>query len=110
MARPANRPRRDDHGRFAAAPDHRLRNRGIAAGVLIAGAGLAAAVWRGWVKMPRAPWMQREGDAGRAPDHFRPDPMAVPTGDEREALRPPPGVARGFSEDKRSEELAPSGR
>ena len=95
--------RRDSHGRFKA--DHRSRNRSIAAGVVLAaGAGLAAALWRGWVKMPRAPWMDAEAEGheapdlaldaatpgtDRAPDDFRPDPEAIPTDAEREALRPP---------------------
>ncbi len=92
---------RDRHGRFA--PDHRTRNRSLAAGavVLAAGAGLAAAIWRGWVKMPRGPWSgedltadisaatNRQAGDGRAPEHFRPDPEAIPTDAEREALRPP---------------------
>jgi len=93
---------RDSHGRFKTS--HRTRNRSIAAGaVLAAGAGLAAAIWRGWVKMPRAPWMDEatEGheapdlalDAARpgtnrAPEDFRPDAEAIPTDAEREALKP----------------------
>ena len=53
---PNSKQARDSHGRFKA--DHRTRNRSIAAGAVLAvGAGLAAALWRGWVKMPRAPWM-----------------------------------------------------
>jgi hypothetical protein len=94
--------RRDSHGRFKA--DHRARNRSMLAGAaLAAGAGLAAAIWRGWVKMPRAPWMNdtAEGHAApdlaldaatpgseRAPEAFRPDPEAIPTDAEREALKP----------------------
>lgn len=100
MAKPSQY--RDGHGRFA--PDHRTRNRSIAAGavVLAAGAGLAAAIWRGWVKMPRGPWSSEEGHKApdlaldaerkpgdRAPEDFRPDPLAVPTGADRDALRPP---------------------
>jgi hypothetical protein len=92
---------RDGHGRFK--PDHRTRNRSNAAGAVLAvGAGLAAALWRGWVKMPRAPWMSDEEgheapdlalDAAtpgtdRAPEDFRPDPEAIPTGAEREAMKP----------------------
>ncbi|MGN6820424.1 MAG: hypothetical protein ACTHJR_17305 [Sphingomonas sp.] len=99
MANP--RQRRDSHGRFKA--DHRTRNRSLFAGAaLAAGAGLAAAIWRGWVKMPRAPWMDEEEgheapdlalDAARpgtdrAPEDFRPDPEAIPTDAEREALKP----------------------
>jgi len=100
MANPNQR--RDGHGRFKA--DHRLRNRSLFAGAaLAAGAGLAAAIWRGWVKMPRAPWMNdAEGHeapdlaldadkpgSDRAPADFRPDPQAIPTDAEREALAPP---------------------
>jgi hypothetical protein len=98
---PNSKQARDSHGRFK--PDNRTRNRSIAAGAVLAvGAGLAAALWRGWVKMPRAPWMDdAEGhdapdlalDAARpgtdrAPEDFRPDPEAIPTDAEREALKP----------------------
>ncbi len=93
---------RDSHGRFKA--DHRLRNRSIAAGAMLAaGAGLAAAIWRGWVTMPRA--LSRLGETegheapdlaldaarpgtDRAPEDFRPDPEAIPTDAERKALEP----------------------
>lgn len=93
---------RDSHGRFKA--DHRIRNRSIAAGALLAaGAGLAAAVWRGWVKLPRALSMHDETEGheapdlaldaarpgtDRAPEDFRPDPEAIPTDADREALKP----------------------
>ena len=98
---PNSKQRRDSHGRFKA--DNRTRNRSVAAGAVLAvGAGLAAALWRGWVKMPRGPWTaDTEGheapdlalDAakpgtGRAPEDFRPDPEAIPTAAEREALKP----------------------
>jgi hypothetical protein len=98
---PNSKQRRDSHGRFKT--DTRTRNRSIAAGAVLAvGAGLAAALWRGWVKMPRAPWMNdAEGheapdlalDAARpgsdrVPEDFRPDPEAIPTDAEREALKP----------------------
>ena len=99
----ANTQPRDSHGRFKA--DHRTRNRSLMAGaVLAAGAGLAAAIWRGWVKMPRAPWMDEASEgheapdlaldaarprSDRAPEDFRPDPEAIPTDAERNALRPP---------------------
>lgn len=36
----------------------------------------------------------------RAPEHFRPDPTAVPTAEEREALRPATGPAKGFAADR----------
>jgi hypothetical protein len=98
---PNSKQARDSHGRFKS--DHRTRNRSIAAGVVLAaGAGLAAALWRGWVKMPRAPWMNdAEGHAApdlaldaakpgtdRAPEDFRPDPEAIPTDADRGALKP----------------------
>ena len=38
----------------------------------------------------------------RAPDAFRPDPTAVPTAEEREALRPAPGPAPTLSADRGS--------
>lgn len=97
---PNSNQRRDSHGRFKAKGSS--RNRSIAAGAVLAvGAGLATALWRGWVKMPRAPWMDdAEGheapdlalDAAkpgtdRAPEDFRPDPEAIPTEAEREALK-----------------------
>ena len=93
---------RDSHGRFKT--NHRGRNRSIAAGAVLAvGAGLVTALWRGWVKMPRAPWMNRDAEGHKAPDlaldaakpgtdrapeDFRPDPEAIPTDAEREALKP----------------------
>jgi len=98
---PNSKQARDSHGRFKT--DHRTRNRSIAAGAVLAvGAGLAAALWRGWVKMPRAPWMDdAEGHEApdlaldatkpgtdRAPEDFRPDPEAIPSEAEREALKP----------------------
>ena len=98
---PNSRQRRDSHGRFKT--DNRTRNRSIAAGAALAvGAGLATALWRGWVKMPRAPWMDdAEGHEAsdlalyaarpgndRAPADFRPDPEAIPTDAERAALAP----------------------
>jgi hypothetical protein len=97
---PNSKQARDSHGRFKTG--HRTRNRSIAAGAVLAvGAGLATALWRGWVKMPRAPWMNdAEGHAApdlaldaakpgtdRAPEDFRPDPEAIPTEGEREALK-----------------------
>lgn len=38
--------------------------------------------------------------AARAPEHFRPDPTAVPTADEREALRPATGSAPSLAADR----------
>ena len=42
-------------------------------------------------------------DSGpRADEHFRPDPTAVPTAEEREALRPATGPAPSFAADRGS--------
>ena len=38
----------------------------------------------------------------RAPEHFRPDPTAVPTAEEREALRPATGPAPSLAADRGS--------
>ena len=38
----------------------------------------------------------------RAPEHFRPDPTAVPTAEEREALRPATGPAPTLAADRGS--------
>jgi hypothetical protein len=38
----------------------------------------------------------------RATEHFRPDPTAVPTAEEREALRPATGPVPGFAADRGS--------
>jgi hypothetical protein len=40
-----------------------------------------------------APDKPHPGPTDRAPEHFRPDPTAVPTREEREALRPATGAA-----------------
>ena len=48
---------------------------------------------------PEAPVLAPEA---RAPEHFRPDPTAVPTAEEREALRPATGSAPGFAADRGS--------
>lgn len=48
---------------------------------------------------PAAPALEPEE---RAPEHFRPDPTAVPTAEEREALRPATGPAPGFAADRGS--------
>jgi len=44
----------------------------------------------------------------RAPEHFRPDPTAVPTAEEREALRPATGPAPGFAADRGSFAAGPA--
>lgn len=44
----------------------------------------------------------RPGAADRAPAAFRPDPTAIPTIAEREALRPATGAAPGFAADRGS--------
>jgi hypothetical protein len=111
--------RRDSHGRFK--PDHRTRNLAIGAATVV---GVSAAAVVGALKAGLFdrffPTMEghdapdlaldadRPGADDRAPDAFRPDPTAVPTTSERESLRPPAGVDRGFTEDKRTEELLPA--
>jgi|GEM_PF-1442320 len=93
---------RDSHGRFKVSRRARTIALGLGGAVLAVGAGLGTALWRGWVKMPRGPFGgNAEGHEApdlaldapkpgtkRAPDAFRPDPTAVPTQEERDALRP----------------------
>ena len=108
--------KRDSHGRFKA--DHRKRNIAIgAASVVGAVGGLVAAALR--FGMFDALFPEREGHAApdlapdqphpepgsRVPDAFRPDPTAPVPPSEREALRPPPPVATGFTEDRRADDL-----
>lgn len=113
------RQHRDSHGRFA--PDHRLRNRALGAATVVGlgAAAVGAAIRFGLLDRffptregHAAPDLEldrnRPGPEDRAPDAFRPDPDAPVPPAEREALRPPPGVDRGFSEEKRSEELVAS--
>lgn len=108
--------RRDSHGRFK--PDHRTRNLAIGAATIV-GVGAAAVVGalkaglfdRFFPTMEGhdAPDLALDADApgtDRAPDAFRPDPTATPTASERESLRPPAGVDKGFmADDNRVEEL-----
>ena len=49
-----------------------------------------------------APDKSRPGATDRAPEAFRPDPTAVPTKAEREALRPATGPAPSFAADRGS--------
>lgn len=108
---------RDSHGRFK--PDHTARNRAIGGATVIglAAAAVGAALRFGLLDrffpakeghdapdlaLDRA----RPGPGDRAPDAFRPDPDAPVPADKREALRPPTGVDRGFTEEKRSELVA----
>lgn len=116
MANPTQR--RDSHGRFK--PDHHARNRaiGAAAAIGVGAAAVAAALKTGLLDRffpakegHEAPDLALDAERAaddRAPDAFRPDPTAVPTGAKREALRPPPGVDKGFTEDRRNEELTPA--
>ena len=105
----AKKEARDGNGRFASKSSRTLAL-GIGGTIIALGAGLGTALWRGWVKMPRGPWSDREGhDAPdlalgapkpgttRAPDAFRPDPTAVPTADELDGLRPATGPGNGWS-------------
>lgn len=108
----AKKEARDGNGRFASKGSRNLAL-GIGGTIIALGAGLGTALWRGWVKMPRGPWTDREGhdapdlalDAprpgtSRAPDAFRPDPTAVPTAGELDGLRPATGPATGFAVDR----------
>ena len=109
--------RRDGHGRFT--PDTRNRNLAIGAATLI-GVGAAAVVGalrsglldrffpardEGHDAPDLALDQIRPGGDDRAPAAFRPDPTAIPTDAERNALRPPAGIDRGFGDDTRSEQL-----
>ena len=109
---------RDSNGRFT--PDHANRNRAIGGATVIglAAAAVGAALRFGWLDRF---FPAKEGheatdlalDAApagteRAPDAFRPDPTATPTAAERESLRPPQGVNKGFGKDERIEELTPA--
>ncbi len=49
------------------------------------------------------------GAGGRAPAAFRPDPTAIPTAEEREALRPATGPAPTMVADRGSSVPQPSG-
>ncbi len=106
----AKKEARDGHGRFT--PNKRTRNLalGIGGTIIALGAGLGTALWRGWVKMPRGPWTDREGHEApdlaldapkpgttRAPDAFRPDPTAVPAAGELDGLRPATESGNGWS-------------
>jgi len=109
---------RDSHGRFK--PDHTTRNRAIGAASVVglAAAAVGAALRFGLldrffpaIEGHDAPDLALDAapaGADRAPDAFRPDPTATPTAAERESLRPPEGVDKGFTEDRRSEELQPA--
>jgi hypothetical protein len=92
---------RDGHGRFKVSGRARAIALGVGGAVIAVGAGLGTALLRGWIKMPRGPIGRGDGHAapdlaldapkpgtGRAPEAFRPDPTAVPTAEERDALRP----------------------
>lgn len=107
--------RRDSHGRFR--PDHHSRNRAIGAATLVGlgAAAVGAALRYGLLDRffpagegHNAPDLAIDaaGPAARdrAPPAFRPDPTAIPTAAERESLRPPAGVDKGFTGDQRSDE------
>lgn len=96
---------RDSHGRFKA--DHTKRN--LAIGAVTAIGAVAAAIasalhlglfdrfFRGGGEGHEAPDLAegepRPGPHDRAPDAFRPDPIAPVPASERESLRPAPGPA-----------------
>ncbi len=104
----AKKEARDGKGRFM--PGKRTRSLAIGGALIALGAGIGAAVWRGWVRMPRGPWDDDEGHEApdlaldapkpgteRAPDAFRPDPAAVPTAEELDGLRPATGPGNGWA-------------
>lgn len=111
--------RRDSNGRFTT--DHRTRNLAIGAATAIGvvGAAVAGALRYGLLDRlfpasegHEAPDLaldaDRPGADDRAPEAFRPDPTAIPTAAERESLRVPDGVDKGFTADTRSDELTPA--
>ena len=108
---------RDSNGRFKA--DHTTRNRaiGVASIVGLGAAAVGAALRFGLldrffpaIEGHDAPDLALDAaPAGtdRAPEAFRPDPTATPTAAERESLRVPDGVDKGFmADDTRAEPLA----
>ncbi|THD36377.1 MAG: hypothetical protein E7773_07645 [Sphingomonas sp.] len=113
-----SRQTRDKNGRFKA--DHTSRNRaiGIASIVGLGAAAVGAALRFGLldrffpaIEGHDAPDLALDqphpGPGDRAPEAFRPDPTAVPTDAERESLRVPDGVDKGFmADDTRAEPLA----
>jgi hypothetical protein len=113
-----SRQTRDSHGRFKT--DHTNRNRaiGVASIVGLGAAAVGAALRFGLLDRffpaeeghdaPDLALNAEPAGTERAPEAFRPDPTAIPTAAEREALRPPEGVGNGVSEDMRSEELTPA--
>lgn len=69
--------------------------------------GFAGAAWlrrqqprEGHAAPDLSPDTPRPGPGDRAPKAFRPDPTAVPTKAEREALAPATGHAPGFAADR----------
>lgn len=111
------RQTRGSDGRFK--PDHTTRNRAIGGATVVglAAAAVGAALRFGLLDRffpakegHEAPDLALDAEpAGtdRAPEAFRPDPTAIPTAAEREALRPPEGVDKGFmADDTRIEPLA----
>lgn len=101
---------RDSHGRFKA--DHSTRNTVLAASAGVAaaiGVGVLAAFRTGLVDRLRparegheAPDLAADSHpdgSNRAPEAFRPDPTAPVDRQDRESLRPPPPVDKGFTHD-----------
>lgn len=112
-----SRQTRDSHGRFKA--DHTTRNRaiGVASIVGLGAAAVGAALRFGLldrffpaIEGHDAPDLALDAErpgTDRAPEAFRPDPTAIPTAAERESLRVPDGVDRGFmADDTQVEPLA----
>ena len=112
------RQTRGSNGRFK--PDHSTRNRAIGGATLVglAAAAVGAALRFGLLdrffpaneghEAPDLALDAAPAGTERAPEAFRPDPTAIPTAAERESLRPPATVDKGFTEDMRSEELTPA--
>ena len=102
--------KRDSHGRFK--PDHTQRNIAIGAATAIGAiaTGIASALHFGLFDRflgPKdghaAPDLEGDTHPGpndRAPDHFRPDPTAPVSAEDREALRPATGPAPSFAADR----------
>jgi hypothetical protein len=85
-----------------------IKKLGLGLGAFAAGAAAWVIGTRAAAGKPARPSARpREPDAipalaDRAPEKFRPDPTAIPTPEEREALRPATGPAPSFAADRGS--------
>ena len=108
--RKTRQPAGQPAGQSAGQPDRRLGVTLLSAGAAALGLGatLVAALLLGRRSAPApghpapdlAPDAPAPGPDSRAPEHFRPDPTAVPTAEEREALRPATGPAPSLAADR----------